>query len=265
MRPTPCSRPATAERYTQWVTEDVAYLITDAERAAFKRLESNEERDHFVEQFWLRRDPTPDTVKNEFKEQHYRRLAYANQNFASSVPGWKTDRGRIYITYGPPDEKESHASSTGAHSFFASEEWHYHYIEGVGTNIVIEFVNTPGTGEYRMTADPAAIAKLRAPGDWPVTNADTPKSGAIGLMMGQGSVLISIPLTAYGDHLVRVDWRFLRNDGKQYLFAASIQGPVPVYTHYMELAKGTYTLKIEVKDMVTGKLAADTIKFELPN
>src|ERR1035441_9051364 len=92
--PAPRARPPSVEPYTKWVSEDVAYIITDAERAAFKRLESNEERDYFIEQFWLRRDPTPDTPENEFKEEHYRRIAYANENFASSVPGWKTDRGR---------------------------------------------------------------------------------------------------------------------------------------------------------------------------
>ena len=96
--------------YRKWLNEDVAYIITDEERTAFKRLQTDEEREQFIEQFWLRRDPTPDTVENEFKEEHYRRIAYANEHFASGIPGWKTDRGRIYITYGPPDEIESHPS-----------------------------------------------------------------------------------------------------------------------------------------------------------
>ena len=88
----------------------VAYIITDEERQAFKRLQTDEEREQFIEQFWLRRDPTPDTVENEFKEEHYRRIAYANEHFASGIPGWKTDRGRIYIVFGPPDEIDSHPS-----------------------------------------------------------------------------------------------------------------------------------------------------------
>ena len=96
--------------YRKWLNEDVAYIITDEERAAFKRLQTDEEREQFIEQFWLRRDPTPDTVENEFKEEHYRRIAYANEHYASGIPGWKTDRGRIYITFGPPDEIESHPS-----------------------------------------------------------------------------------------------------------------------------------------------------------
>ena len=96
--------------YKKWLNEDVVYIITDEERAAFKRLQTDEEREQFIEQFWLRRDPTPDTVENEFKEEHYRRIAYANEHYASGIPGWKTDRGRIYIMYGPPDEIESHPS-----------------------------------------------------------------------------------------------------------------------------------------------------------
>jgi len=97
--------------YRKWLEEDVVYIITDEERRAFKNLQTDEEREQFIEQFWLRRDPTPDTVENEYKEEHYRRIAYANERFASGIPGWKTDRGRIYITFGPPDEIESHPVS----------------------------------------------------------------------------------------------------------------------------------------------------------
>jgi GWxTD domain-containing protein len=96
--------------YRKWLNEDVSYIITDEERAAFKRLQTDEEREQFIENFWLRRDPTPDTVENEFKEEHYRRIAYANEHYASGIPGWKTDRGKIYIMYGPPDEIEDHSS-----------------------------------------------------------------------------------------------------------------------------------------------------------
>jgi len=151
--------------YRKWLNEDVAYIITDEERAAFKRLQTDEEREQFIEQFWLRRDPTPDTLENEFKEEHYRRIAYANENFASGIPGWKTDRGRIYITYGPPDEKESHPSGGsyerppeeggGTTSTFPFEQWRYRYIEGVGSDIIIEFVDPTMSGEYRMTMDPS--------------------------------------------------------------------------------------------------------------
>jgi GWxTD domain-containing protein len=151
--------------YRKWLNEDVAYIITDEERAAFKRLQTDEEREQFIEQFWLRRDPTPDTAENEFKEEHYRRIAYANERFASGIPGWKSDRGRIYITFGPADEIESHPSGGsyerpieeggGTTSTFPFEIWRYRYIEGIGTDILIEFVDPTMTGEYRMTMDPS--------------------------------------------------------------------------------------------------------------
>ena len=161
--------------YRKWLNEDVAYIITDEERSAFKRLQTDEEREQFIEQFWLRRDPTPDTVENEFKEEHYRRIAYANEHYASGIPGWKTDRGRIYITYGPPDENESHPSGGtyerppeeggGETSTFPFEQWRYRYIEGVGTNIIIEFVDPTMSGEYHMTMDPSEKdALLYVPG-----------------------------------------------------------------------------------------------------
>jgi GWxTD domain-containing protein len=94
----------------KWIDEDVSYIISNEERTAWKRLATDEERESFIESFWLRRDPTPDTLDNEFKDDHYERIAYANEHFASGIPGWKTDRGRIYIMYGKPDEIESHPS-----------------------------------------------------------------------------------------------------------------------------------------------------------
>lgn len=161
--------------YKKWLNEDVAYIITDEERTAFKRLNTDEEREQFIEQFWLRRDPTPDTVENEYKEEHYRRIAYANDHYASGIPGWKADRGRIYIMYGPPDEIESHPSGGtyerpaeeggGETSTFPFEQWRYRYLEGIGTNIIIEFVDTTMSGEYHMTMDPSEKdALLYVPG-----------------------------------------------------------------------------------------------------
>src|SRR3974390_2029168 len=87
--------------YKKWLDEDVRWIITDEEKSAFMQLSNDEERDQFIEAFWARRDPTPDTEENEFKEDHYARIAYANEHFAAGIPGWKTDRGRIYIVYGP--------------------------------------------------------------------------------------------------------------------------------------------------------------------
>jgi len=151
--------------YRKWLNEDVAYIITDEERKAFKRLSTDDERETFIEDFWLRRDPTPDTEENEYKEEHYRRIAYANERFASGIPGWKTDRGRIYIVYGPPDEIDDHSSGGtydrpieeggGTTSTFPFVDWTYRYIEGVGSNIKIEFVDPSMSGEFRMTMDPS--------------------------------------------------------------------------------------------------------------
>ena len=150
--------------YKKWLDEDVVYIISDEEKKAFHQLNTDEEREQFVEQFWLRRDPTPDTDENEFKEEHYRRIAYANEHYASGIPGWRTDRGRIYIQYGPPDEIESHASGGsyerpmseggGETETYPFEQWRYRYIDGVGQNIILEFVDKSMSGEYRMTMDP---------------------------------------------------------------------------------------------------------------
>src|SRR6266851_5424049 len=85
--------------YRQWLTEDVTYIISPDERNAFLQLDTNEEREQFIEQFWLRRSSNPDLPENDFKEEHYRRIAYANEHFASGIPGWKTDRGRMYIMW----------------------------------------------------------------------------------------------------------------------------------------------------------------------
>jgi GWxTD domain-containing protein len=149
--------------YKKWLDEDVVYIITDEERAAFKQLSNDEERDNFIEAFWQRRDPTPDTEENEFKEEHYQRIAYANEHFAAGVPGWRTDRGRIYIVFGKPDEIESHPSGGtyerpmdeggGETSTFPFEDWRYRYIEGIGQEVIIEFVDTCMCGEYHMTMD----------------------------------------------------------------------------------------------------------------
>ena len=146
--------------YRKWVTEDVAYIITNEERAAFERLQTNEEREKFIEQFWERRDPTPGTVENEFKEEHYRRIAFANQHFAEGVPGWKTDRGRIYIMYGPPDEIDSRRAGPAPTDTYPVQQWRYRFIEGIGNNVIIEFVDTTGKGEFHMTMDPSEKERL---------------------------------------------------------------------------------------------------------
>ena len=152
-----------SKTYRKWLDEDVRWIITDQEKSAFMQLSNDEERDQFIEAFWQRRDPTPDTEENEFKEEHYRRIAYANEHFAAGVPGWKTDRGRMYIVFGPADEIDSHPSGGsyerpmeeggGETSTFPFETWRYRYIEGIGQEVMIEFVDTCMCGDYHMTLD----------------------------------------------------------------------------------------------------------------
>ncbi len=149
--------------YKTWVDQDVHWIITDEEMQAFKHLSNDEERDQFIENFWLRRNPNPDSPENEFREEHYARIAYANEHFAAGKSGWRTDRGHIYIAYGKADSIDSHPSGGnydrpmdeggGNTSTFPFEIWHYRYLEGIGDNIDIEFVDTCMCGDYHMTLD----------------------------------------------------------------------------------------------------------------
>ncbi len=149
--------------YKKWLDEDVRWIITDEELSAFKKLATNAERDQFIEGFWQRRDPTPDTEENEFKEEHYRRIAYADERFAAGIRGSRTDRGRIYIMYGKPDSIDAHPAGGpyqrpqeeggGSTSTFPFEVWRYRYLEGIGQEIEIEFVDDCSCGAYEMTMD----------------------------------------------------------------------------------------------------------------
>src|SRR6202020_3523865 len=161
--------------YKQWLNEDVIYIISLEERQAFLQLATNEEREQFIEQFWLRRSTNPDLPDNEFKEEHYRRIAYSNEDYASGIPGWKTDRGHMYIVWGPPDEIDSHPTGGtydrpqeeggGSTTTYPWETWRWRYIEGMGENVIMEFVDPSGSGEYHLTMDPSEKdALLHVPG-----------------------------------------------------------------------------------------------------
>jgi len=243
--------------YRKWLNEDAAYIVTNEERAAFQRLETDQEREQFIEQFWLRRDPTPGTVANEFKEEHYRRIAYANSNFASrDIPGWKTDRGRIYITYGPPDEKESHpAGSTyqrpaeqggGTTSVFPFEQWRYRYIEGIGADIIIEFVDSAMSGEYHMTLDPSekdALLHLRgaAPA---VAIAD--KLFLVGVS-GTGLATITVPLDAVSDQRPLTVYGIITARGGRIVTRFEESGlEDAVFRKSVPLAPGSYSIAVTV-------------------
>ena len=168
-------KPELNKAYKDWLEKDVAYIITDEERKAFKKLQTDDERERFIEEFWRRRDPDPDTDENEYREEYYERIAYANEHFASGIPGWKTDRGRIWIMYGKPDETESHPAGGaynresyeggGSTSTYPFERWFYRYLAGVGSGIEIEFVDPTGSGEYRIARNPdEKDALLHVPG-----------------------------------------------------------------------------------------------------
>ena len=159
----------------KWNQEEVPYIINSEEEDAFKKLKTDEEREQFIESFWLRRDPSPETFDNEYRDEYYRRIVQANEKFTSGIPGWKTDRGRIYIMHGPADEVETHAmggayirdidEGGGRTNTFPFERWRYRNIEGMGNNIILEFVDSSMSGEYRLEFDPSAKdALLHVPG-----------------------------------------------------------------------------------------------------
>lgn len=161
----------TKEVYKKWLDNDVAYIITNEEKKAFKALATDEERENFIEQFWRRRDPNPDTEENEYREEYYERIAYANEHYASGIPGWKTDRGRVYIAWGKPDGVEAHPSGGsydrpsyeggGSTTTYPFETWFYRHLEGIGDGIEIEFVDPSGTGEYRLARNAQEKDALR--------------------------------------------------------------------------------------------------------
>jgi GWxTD domain-containing protein len=169
--------------YKKWINGPISYIITPQERSAFKKLTTDEERDRFIEEFWRRRNPNPGSPENQFKEEFYRRIAYTNEHYSSGIPGWRTDRGHIYIMYGPPDSIDSHPSGgtymaqpnelpyTGAGASaemvtYPFEDWTYHYIPGIGENVTLEFVDPTMTGEYHLTTNPCEKdAMAHVPGD----------------------------------------------------------------------------------------------------
>lgn len=168
-------KPELKKAYKDWLDKDVTYIISDEEKKAFKKLATDDEREQFIGEFWRRRDPDPDTDENEFKEEYYERIAYANEHFASGIPGWKTDRGRIWIMYGKPHERETHPmggsyerpsyEGGGNTSTYPFEIWFYRYLPGVGSGIEIEFVDPTGSGEYRIARNPdEKDAMLHVPG-----------------------------------------------------------------------------------------------------
>jgi GWxTD domain-containing protein len=236
--------------YKTWLNEDVVYIISPDERSAFLQLQTNEEREQFIEQFWLRRSGNPDLPDNDFKEEHYRRIAYANEHFASGIPGWKTDRGRIYIIWGKPDEIESHPTGGtydrpmdeggGSTTTYPWETWRYRYLEGIQENVILEFVDPSGSGEYHLTMDPSEKdALLHVPG--------------AGL-----SLLESMGMASKTD-------RFTRSDGTN---LPTTLGGTPAsmneFTRLELYAKVQHPPEVKYKDLealVTSRMVRDQVHF----
>jgi len=236
--------------FKTWLNEDVTYIISPEERTAFLQLETNEEREQFIEQFWLRRSSNPDMPDNDFKEEHYRRIAYTNEHYASGIPGWKTDRGRIYIIWGAPDEIESHPTGGtydrpmeeggGSTTTYPWERWRYRYLEGIQENVELEFVDPSGSGEYHLTMDPSEKdALLNVPG--------------AGL-----SLMESMGLASKTD-------RFTRSDGTH--MPTSLGGTPASLNEFTRLelyAKVQRPPEVKYKDLealVTSRMVRDQVKF----
>lgn len=240
--------------YKKWLQEEVPYIITDEERTSFRKLSTDEEREQFIEQFWERRNPNPGSPENEFKEEYYRRIAYANEHFSSGIPGWKTDRGRIYIMYGPADEVDSHPSGGtylrppeeggGETSTFPFEQWRYRYIDGIGTNVILEFVDPTMTGEYHLTIDPGEKDALL----------HVPNAGL--------TLLESMGMASKAD-------RFTRSDGMT--IGRSLGGEPESMNEFSRLDLYARIFKppaIKFKDLravVTSRLSAQLLPFDIRN
>lgn len=246
--------------YKKWISGPISYIITPQERAAFKKLTTDDERDRFIQEFWRRRNPNPGSPENTFKEEFYRRVAYANEHFASGIPGWKTDRGRIYIMYGPPDEIESHPSGgtyvanpgsvpwtgPGASNMMTTYpfvDWIYHYIPGIGENVKLEFVDPTMSGEYQLTMNPCEKdAMAEVPGDMtgcqggvsigPIWNPNLVMNPNNGLANnpGQGAMVTTADMGTQYDEFNRLD-----------MYAKIFQPPAIQFNNMKSLVTSTVT------------------------
>ncbi|MGB8542566.1 MAG: GWxTD domain-containing protein [Candidatus Acidiferrales bacterium] len=238
-------------QYRKWLDEDVIYIISPEERSSFLHLSTNEERESFIEAFWQRRNPDPDSADNSFKEEHYRRIAYVNEHFSSGIPGWKTDRGRIYIMWGPADEIESHPSGGsyerpaeeggGETSTYPFEDWRYRYLEGVGENVILEFVDPTMSGEYHLTIDPSEKdALLLVPGAGLTENESLGLASKTARFNNTDGTHDAAPIGGATDSL---------NEFTRLELYAKIQQPPPVKFKDLEA-------------VVTSRLVRDQVKFD---
>jgi GWxTD domain-containing protein len=250
--PPPQSQNELTGPFKKWVTEDVAYIITEAERKAFNALNTDDEREHFIQQFWDRRDPTPGTPQNEFRDEHYRRIAAANTRFAdANLPGWKTDRGRIYITFGPPDEMEVH--NTGdARKPYPFQQWLYRHLDGIGNNVIVEFDDKNHTGEFRMTMDPNPATGTPVPKPAPQAQlkviATAP--GELTATMPPQDASVAVRVTNASG--LSVAW-----------FDQTVSKSGAALLKKIQLPPGAYTVAIAIKNTATGESSTQSVNIEV--
>lgn len=230
--------------YQKWLDEDVSYIITDGEREAFQHLTIDAQREQFIQQFWSRRNTAPGRAENPFQEEHYRRIAYANEHFAAGIPGWETDRGRVYIVLGPPDEIESYSVNPPP-----KERWQYSYVNRVGY-IELEFADPTLTGEYRLSLDPAEQEALLSP---------RPEAGGVRYSVkcpiptivvtgAIGDVKISLPIPSTAPVTIYARVADPTNRRAVQVFEETLREPGPVYQTDLLLPLGSYRLTLVVRD-----------------
>src|SRR6266568_475568 len=267
--------------YRKWLDEEVVYIIQPEERTAFLQLSTNEEREQFIEQFWQRRNPNPDLAENSFKEEHYRRIAYANERFASGIPGWKRDRGRIYIMWGKPDEVESHPAGGayerpmeeggGETSTYPFEKWRYRYLEGIGNDVNLEFVDPSGSGEYHLTMDPSekdALLHVPGAGDTvlvPVTIQIPNRQLTFQNKDGVHSATLNIfgRITTLTGRVVQTFEDPVSRDFPDSLLEASLKLH-SIYQKAVPLRPGRYRLDIVIKDVNSGNVGVISTALPVP-
>lgn len=238
------------EKHAQWLS-GVEYIITEGERAGLLLRDTAEERDLYIERFWERRDPTPGTPANEFKTEHYRRIAYANERFGSAIPGWRTDRGRIYVTFGPPDEIESHPSGGSSPNGLTVpfETWMYRHLDGIGDHpVLLTFTDIDQNGDYRLAS--ATGPQGLAPGLSVQVNAEGQAVMTLPLGTAAGPFNIVMTLGLEGTHSFMV----FKNEG--------VRGPFHIRS-FGKLASGNYVLRTTTTDASNGKESVSEARFKV--
>ena len=241
-------REEAADYYDKWLEQEVPYIITDDERSAFKPLTTDEEREVFIEQFWANRDPDPRTPTNEFKEEHYRRIAYANERFASGVPGWRTDRGKIYIIHGKPDEVEAHPTGGpyerpmeeggGESVAYPFEVWRYRHIDGMGEDIQLTFVDQSNSGAYELSLNP-----------------ETDKDALLHVPNAGPTILEQMGLSTWAD-------RPYFNPGSQANNLGGRHSAFDRYELYTKVQKAPEMKYPELRDAVSVEIHYEQLKYE---